>query len=897
MRSPSSFLLRRPIVRLGGYLLLVLLAFVSEYNAIPWFYGYHVGFGPMFLLIILLLYGMAWSLPAAICVYGALALIGADTWLHIWLPIAFIGVSGILLKRIPDKLIPFAILYWMLAGMPLSILLYAQETGYRDSLGLLFSLNESLTAILSAIAADMALSYIPVLRWLANDRKRSGFALSRIVLHLTLVATAVPFYFFIHISGYQNMQSVIDQARNDLEARIAVVDRNLSAWSESDYRSLRLNGILHRSELANDLRSQSDSKPPASLVMLDSYGRTVTVVGLDPSLVGKYYDWRVGGNVIARYDSIYLWVPAVSYRYPTEKWRYSYLVREAVVGSGKKAVFLLPYSPYLEQPVQSYASYIRLLLVFIAVTTMLTLLLNRLFLRSLTRLTEATTDIPDRIEQDGTLTWPQSGISEIRLLTDNFRSVADHLARNFREVLSTNKQLNKQKEQLAISESRLQQLAYYDHLTGLPNRLSMKERLTKELEAAASSGWKTCLTVLFVDLDRFKQVNDTLGHLVGDELLCLVAERLSSELSEDSFLARISGDEFVILLRHADPEEATRTCERILEQFRSPFVLYGNTLYMTPSVGMATAPSQGTDIDTLMKNADSAMYAVKENGGKGFAAFSEALNERISQSMWLENNLHQALINQEFELHYQVKVKSASGDISGMEALVRWHHPERGLILPVEFIPVAEETGLIVPLGDWILRTACEQSVRWQKAGYPPYRVAVNLSSRQFHNPRLIETIKDILADTGMPASCLELEITESYLLSDEIRVVVVLQQLRELDVVISIDDFGTGYSSLSQLKRFPVQAIKIDKSFIQGIDSDRSNEKIVKAVIQLAHSMNLKVVAEGVETAAEKDLLRRYGCDELQGYLIGKPLPAASFEKLLDKLAVQRTGRVGVND
>jgi len=891
MGQLSSLRSWRPMhLKISGYILLVILAFATEYGSIPWFYGYHLEPGSFFLLLILLLYGPSWAIPASVAVYGSLAVLDAATWLQILPLIAFIASAGLLLKRFPDRLLPIAAVYWMLVGLPASYLGYIQETGYRDGLGYLFALNEAMNAILATLAADVLLSYSPLRRWLAPERGPSGFAFNRIVLHLTLVATAVPFFVFILFNAYQDNQAAIEQAAKHLDSQVGIVNRDLAGWSENDYRDLRLNGILQTGELKGDLALDSDGKGSVSLAFLDSNGRIVAGIGLYSSWIGQEYDWRAGGIVEARYHSDSLWMPSVQVPFSSEQLRYSYLVRETTVGAGKQAVFLLPFSAYLELPVRSSISHIQLLLAFIMITMLLTMLLNRFFLTSFTRLAKATTGIPDKISQGGALEWPRSGILEVRLLSDNFRSVADHLARMFRQMLNANAQLNQQKEQLAISERRLAQLAYYDHLTGLPNRLSMKERLMKELDAAAAEGWNVYLTVVFIDLDRFKHVNDTLGHIVGDDLLCQVTERLSRALPNDAFIARIGGDEFVLLLRHVDPDAASRTSERVLEQFRDPFSLHGHTLYVTPSMGLATAPYHGRDINTLMSNADSAMYATKENGGKGYAIYSEALNTRISQAMWLENNLHEALINEEFELHYQPKVHSSSGNLSGMEALVRWNHPVQGLISPNDFIPVAEQTGLIIPLGDWILRTACEQNVKWQRAGMPPLRVAVNLSARQFHNPRLLETVKGILADTGMPGRFLELEITEGYLLTNEAYVVEVLQRLRELGIVISIDDFGTGYSSLSQLRKFPVQAVKIDKSFILGMDRDFSNDSIVKAVIQLAHSMNLNVVAEGVETPEVESLLRQYGCDELQGYLFWKPLSAASMEDLLRKMTSRQS-------
>ncbi|MBO9600428.1 MAG: diguanylate cyclase, partial [Cohnella sp.] len=553
---------------------------------------------------------------------------------------------------------------------------------------------------------------------------------------------------------------------------------------DNDYRSLRLNGIFQYEELKMNMLTNAGSQIPTKLALLDTKNRAISVVGLDESLLGEPYDWKLGGDYRILNATDAIWTPSQGYPYDSEAWRYAYLVRETSIGNDKRAVFLMPFSPYVQESVSSYISHIRLLLIFVAATMVLTSLLNRLFFRSLTRLARATIDFPGKLSLDRAIDWPSSGISEIRMLTDNFRSVAEHLSDNFRR--------------LAQSEARLFQLAYYDNLTDLPNRLNMKERLAEELDRADQTGWSEYLSVLFIDLDRFKHINDTLGHIAGDRLLRLTAERLMQEHTEQSFMARISGDEFVVLLKHADPDEAARLSERILGQFEGPFLLQGHSLYVTPSIGIATAPVDGRDIDTLMKNADSAMYSAKEQGGKGYAAYSEAATTKLSESMWMENSLHHALNRKQFELYYQPKVDGMTGEIVGAEALVRWHHPDRGLIGPGEFIAVAENTGLIIPLGSWILREACEQHVRWRGAGHAPQRIAVNLSARQFHDPRLVETICDILDDTGMLAEDLELEITESYIFSNEAYVVSVLEQLRGLGVYISIDDFGTGYSSLS---------------------------------------------------------------------------------------------------
>ena len=868
---------RSLLLKACGFLFLLIVSFLLEYNPIHWFYGFQIGLGAVFLIIILLLYGIAGGLIAAAVVFGSLVWLDSITWLQALTQAAYFVVVGLLLRKFPDKVILLTFVYWIAVGCPSAYYAYTYETGFSDDLGYLYSLNVALGSFLSALAADIILSHTPIRRLLSARRERTGYAFHRIVLHLTLVATSLPFVMYILISGYNQRTEVLEQATNNLNTQVGVVNRELSGWTDIDYRSLRLNGIMQYEQLKQGMLTNADSHVPTKLALLDSNNRATSVVGLDDALIGEPYDWKLGGDYWMLNGTDAIWKPSQAYSYDSEVLRYLYFVRETTVGHDKKAVFLMPFTPYLQESISSYISYIQLLFIFVAATMVLTSLLNRLFFRSLTNLAQATIDFPGKLSMDRAINWPRSEISEIRMLTDNFRSVAEHLSDNFRR--------------LAHSEARLFQLAYYDSLTELPNRLNMKDRLAEELEAAERSGWNEYLSVLFIDLDRFKHINDTLGHVAGDGLLRLTGERLKQEQTEQSFVARISGDEFVFLLKHDDPDEAARLSERIVAQFDHPFLLHGHSLYITPSIGIATAPIDGRDIDTLMKNADSAMYSAKEQGGKGYAAYSEAAAAKLSEPMWLENSLHHALNDKQFELYYQPKVDSFTGEIVGAEALVRWYHPDRGLIGPGEFISVAESTGLIIPLGSWILREACEQHMRWRQAGHAPQRIAVNLSARQFHNPRLVETICNILDDTGMLAEELELEITESYIFSNEDYVVSVLEQLRGLGIYISIDDFGTGYSSLSQLQRFPVQAIKIDRSFISEMSAGQGAELIVKAVIELAHGMSMKVVAEGVETDQDAKQLRRYRCDELQGYLFGKPMPADSFERWMTGAKSERQG------
>jgi diguanylate cyclase (GGDEF)-like protein len=425
------------------------------------------------------------------------------------------------------------------------------------------------------------------------------------------------------------------------------------------------------------------------------------------------------------------------------------------------------------------------------------------------------------------------------------------------------------------------QQVYHDPLTGLPNRMLFEDRLTLEMAHARRD--KQGLAVMFLDLDHFKLINDTLGHSVGDQLLQDVAHRLRDALRGTDTVARMGGDEFALLLtRVTHAENVARVAQKIFHVLKPPFNFGGHDFHITPSIGITLYPNDGEDTQTLLKNADTALYRAKEQGRNVYQFYTPAMNSKTLERLALENNLRRALERKEFVVYYQPRVKISTKRIIGMEALVRWQHPELGLISPVKFIPLAEETGLIIPLGEWVLRTACEQTKAWQEAGFPPLRVGVNLSARQFQQPNLVERVAQVLKETGLHPHYLELEITESAAMQNAEYTLPVLYYLKEMGIHISIDDFGTGYSSLSYLKKFPFHTLKLDQSFIRDLTTDPNDAMIAKVVITLAHGLKLEVVAEGVETQEQLDFLKQLQGDEVQGYLFSKPLPAEEFEELL---------------
>ncbi|WP_164472773.1 putative bifunctional diguanylate cyclase/phosphodiesterase [Cohnella candidum] len=468
------------------------------------------------------------------------------------------------------------------------------------------------------------------------------------------------------------------------------------------------------------------------------------------------------------------------------------------------------------------------------------------------------------VHPDGTVKWVESHTIPI---FDESRSLIRL------EGVATDVTLRKE------AEERLQHLAYHDALTGLPNRLLFTAKLDAAIARSRGTGNKTA--VLYLDLDRFKYINDSLGHDIGDQLLQVIATRLQACAGAGDVVSRQGGDEFAIVLANVRSQEQIRlSAEKVLAAVHQPVKLFHLEFMVTTSIGISVFPDYGTDTATLLKQADQAMYVAKEKGKGHYQFFSQKLDETLARKMFLEQSLHHALKGDELLLHYQPIVDAESGELLGYEALLRWIHPTLGYVSPAELIPIAEETGLIVPIGEWVLKSACLQTKLWQSRGFPNIGVSVNISALQLME-NFIPVVEKTLQQTGLAPGSLTLEITESTAMQNLTDILPKIEQLKTLGVKLSIDDFGTGYSSLSYLKKFQIHALKIDQSFVRDIEKDTNQEAIIKAVVAMADSLRIGVVAEGVETDEQIRFLRALGCRRMQGYFFSKPLPAEQMEAL----------------
>lgn len=617
-------------------------------------------------------------------------------------------------------------------------------------------------------------------------------------------------------------------------------------------------GVLNLNYVTTELKKLANNRL-MNVTIVDRNDRVIASTRDDLAVMNPY-NWAEWGEASEIIGGLYHWFPD-AIRNPMNRWgESSYFKIMTIPELGDWSVIVeAPIAPYRDR---LYSYYIKIFSVLLAcglIFIFISNVISEIIVRPIKLLTHTTTNLPEKIAENQSVNWKGSFIQEINTLISNSKDTATRLQSMFAEI---------------------QLLAYYDCLTGLPNRVNFNQRLQAYLKEADDHGHTAA--ILFIDVDRFKMVNDTFGHTKGDQLLKLVVVRVQECLGQDAILSRMGGDEFIALLPNVTREQSEQIAQAVLAAFKIPISLSDHEVYTTPSIGISLFPTDGDSEMELIKNADQAMYMVKKTGRNGYSFYEGKLNTSLSNQMSLETMLHKALDNHEFELFYQPRMELKTGQIIGLEALIRWRHPVQGMISPAEFIPIAEESGLISPIGEWVLRTACSQNKAWQNEGYKPVCVSVNLSVRQFKDKDLVRNISGILNETQLDPRYLELEITENISMNNEEQVLSTLQEIRKLGVKISIDDFGTGYSSLNYLVNYPIDFLKIDQSFVRNIQSQSNDVSIVKAIIFIAHSIGLKVVAEGVETEEQLNLLRELECDDVQGYLISKPVQCEEVRNFL---------------
>ncbi|MGX4584252.1 putative bifunctional diguanylate cyclase/phosphodiesterase [Paenibacillus chitinolyticus] len=882
MKTIQSLLQNKARLTLG-YLLCIAFALLFEASELHLIYGIAFSFSSIFLLFAVSLFGVRLGLLA-----GVITQLFSFFFLHNpafeWIGLLEIAGVGLLNRKKPGRLLVWDSIYWLLIGLPLMFAVYYGFYKFVSDELILMLLIALSNGLFNGLIADILLKYLPLFHWfgLVKERERT-YSYSKVLFHLSIMAVALPSLLYIVMNSWYSEKLSIQNSRQLAINTANSINQELNQWEAEDILGIKLKGRIQVGYL-QELVNKYTSEQLFRIVITDRSNK-VLAADRQSYKLNQIYDWKSGNNVLGLDDNFYQVLPArETAALPAQQWREgSYIYDNAVARMPLNVYIDIPIRHYQVSVFAQYLSQLWYLLLFAAAAAATALYLSRVLVHGLSKLATSTTDLPEKLKQMKEIEWPSSRVSEITSLTYNFRQMSLNLMSMFHQAQDMNQRLQEQTDKLRLSEEKLHQLAFYDILTGLPNRLYFTTYLQSLLLEAAQAPKQ--VAVMFADLNRFKQINDTLGHDIGDLLLKEIGERFTRSVAESCKLFRIGGDEFVIVIEDASDAKAVAVARSMFAALEEPIRLMESPLYSSVSIGISMFPRDGDTMETIVKNADMAMYFAKSVGcSNSYQFYEEELKIRFSEEMMIDNGIQEALSNHQLVLHYQPKVDTVTGAISGIEALVRWEHPELGRISPDKFIPLAERSGIIYRIDEWVLKEACRQNKAWQDEGLPKVPVAVNISALHFSQTNLLDMIHGALEESGLEESYLTLEITEGVFIEDVELVIGIISRIRERGIHISIDDFGTGYSSLNQLQRLPISHVKLDRSFIRDIGGEPKKAAVAKAIIELAHSMNMTVVAEGVETAEESEYFTRCRCDELQGYYFSRPLPAPEFSRLLQR-------------
>lgn len=893
-----------------AYISLILLGVIGSQAEIKFPFGVEFALSGAFFLVAFVLFGAVRTMVFAGLAAWVLYVAGYDIDM-----LAFIGlelaVLGFLYRR-RRRLLFWDSLFWLAIGAPGIMLLFLMRTGMFGTEAMLQYMMSAVNGIANALLADMILAYVPWQRLLGHSADRP-ISIQRVILHLALVAVLLSFLSHMKLGSIELMTELEREAYALLKEQSIRAEESLRGLEGSSPRlSGNGPGVGANVSLVERLLKEESLDGVIKFALTDEHG--VMFAWSDR----MWANYRKGlyeeagavrtalpvpktlasgdGVERSRVAGFYRVLPGMeNYHYGTCRWKGCYYVLERFGEAGRAGAVIafLPSDTFLPGILSFYVWELAVMLAVWGIVAGSAVMVSRSLIRSLDGLNRMTSVVPDTIAECERQAWPYSRVREIRSLMLNFGAMAERHAAQFRELHRMNEYLVQQTKLLEKSEEHLQRLAYYDPLTQLPNRHYFTIEMDKALERAEVDA--TSLALLFIDLDRSKYINDSLGHKIGDMLLVRAGQRLLHCLSKQEgahLCSRLGGDVFVIMLEKGTRKEAQKLAHRILQHFRERFSIHAHELFISASIGIVLYPDDGNTLSALFKQGETAMYAAKERGGQSYMFFDQIHPDLASGRMLLESLLYKAKERDQLTLHYQ-PIVDRTGKVVAVEVLLRWMHPQQGYIPPSQFIPVAEETGLIIPIGEWVLRSACMQHRQWrEKKGMPPLRMSVNVSLRQFLNPDFVAMVERIVQETQFEPEQLVLEITEGYVHKHIRQANHVLRQLKRRGMNIAIDDFGIGYSSLERLKTLPAHTLKIDRSFVRHLSADPVNAAIVQAVIQLGDSLNLTVIAEGVETAEEFHYLESLGCNHFQGYYVSHPLPAAEFEARFHQFSYYADGR-----
>ncbi|RCX16711.1 diguanylate cyclase (GGDEF)-like protein [Fontibacillus phaseoli] len=871
----SSLLL--PAVFLAG----LALALFCEYHELHLIFGLSLTFTNIALLLLIRCYGIAYGLSAATFVYAVSIFLWDKPYFQVISLLELVALGLLMRWTKRDRMFLADGLFWLLIGCPVILVVYySTYHAITIELGLMIMISAA-NGLFNVLFADILLRYLPKRQFKrGTSLQQSPLYFSKVLFHIMIISIALPFLFYIVNNSWNTYASVTNYSLQLASNTGRSFSEEIRNWDPNTLTHALAPNTSEAGELQNLTRRYA-SDNQYRLIITGPEGDVIADSGNGGDAAALAGSVPARSDYVIR-DNFFLSMAVKTQRIlPDREWHdANYIYNADLSPLPLRLTILIPMQQYQQQIYKQYLGQFMLVLLFFFCAAVAGHIMNRRLLQSLTQLTELTTNLPGKLFSENKTDWPKSRIYEIRSLIRNFREMSNKLVHMIQDSQQNNLLLKEQTNRLQHSEKKLHSLAYYDELTGLPNRLHFLE-YTKSLNLDNPDS-NLPFAVMFADLNRFKQVNDTLGHTVGDRLLRKVARRFSGIVSEQCKVFRLSGDEFLFVLHYEDISDVQRIAQHICDCLDEPFDINGRSLYMSVSIGISVFPFDGGEMDIIMRNADIAMYVAKEQGDGFYHFYDSLIENQRAENMQLENDLKSALHGEQFTLYYQPKIGAESGDVIGAEALIRWMHPEYGVVSPAKFIPLAENSGIILDIDEWVLREACRQNKVWQSQGLAKFPVAVNISARHFFQSNLVPLITRVLNETGLEPEWLVLEITEGTLIRNVEYGVQIMEDLRKMGIHISMDDFGTGYSSLSQLDRLPISEMKLDRSFIQGLMDDSKKSSIVRAVIELGHHMDLRVVAEGIESPDELNYLTELECDQFQGYYFSKPLPSTEFSKFV---------------
>jgi len=844
------------------YLLLIITGICANIFGITLSFGLVFIFGSVIVLVIVYTYGTIWGVLAAAIINGYTYVLWHSNFDILLYTIEAIFV-GLLYYRKKKSLVFSDVMYWVLIGSPVAAICYYTFLHMDNVQILAIILKNTINGILNVLIAELIITKVPLKSWILREKYITYQSFEKVFFNLMLLVVLITSLSVAALNCFSEYQQRISYIRMELETESNKVSALAKTWYKkeiNDLDKIRMSMLLKTVSIwDNSIITIVDHED--SIVASNNTNTTVA-----QDIRHKSIDRTDSGDEVH-----YIKVPEGSKFSSMEGWRNAFYVYEKSIGNG------IPWTIIIEKPMDKYLkdmqlSYIRnflLILLLIILTSIIAIVVARSVSSPVKKLVEVTSYLPKKLYTQQQLEWPDSNISEMNSLVNNFKIMATVIRNILEKINKTNEMF--------------EYIAKHDPLTGLPNKLLYKELIDNALSMATYDDRK--IAVIYIDVDRFKRVNDTFGHDKGDQLLVSVSKCLESCVKESCTLFRIGGDEFVLLMpRIENIEEVTRQVNDIIHISQQPYAIDDFEFPITISIGIALYPNDGQDADTLFKNADIAMYRAKESGRNCYKFYSSLADGLAFNKLKLESCLNKALDNDEFVLKYQPKVDIMSRKVTGAEALIRWNSPEHGVVPPSEFIPLAEETGLIQPIGEWAFQKVCTDIRTWESRGLRPVCISVNFSSVQVQKRNFIKHIERIIHDTGVDPSWLEFEVTESTIMQDVDYAVEIIEKIKAMGIKVSLDDFGTGFSSLNYLKSFNIDTLKIDSSFVRDVNTCHQDAAIVRTIINLAKNLKLNVVAEGVETKGQVEFLKAEGCNEIQGYYFYKPLDASEFEELLEK-------------